>query len=259
MAERYINESPYVYVGNNPMIMIDPDGMAYRPTQDSTGAYTGFEWVDDSEAYDDEGNLLDGYFERAILFVYSGTESSTIGSAEATVYDFVEKVNEDGTVTRSAATPVTYKAQTSPSDSKKFGTVKRNVLLQAVNHIHNSQARGPNPALQLRTLNGSSNVPALGKNPATGLRTISGANIHMAGGNNFTGTYNAEVGYTYQLMWGQTHSTPYGPIYGIYQTRVPVYRYSGVSEACFLIDVNNWSAFMSHFPIGMGRVGVINK
>jgi RHS repeat-associated protein len=259
MAARYINESPYVYVANDPMNMIDPDGMAYRPTQDSTGAYTGFEWVDDSEAYDDEGNLLDGYFERAIFFFYSGTESNTIGSATATVYDFIETANEDGTVTRSAATPVTYKAQTSPSDSKKFGTVMRNVLLQAVNHIHNSQTRGPYPALQLRTLDGSEKVPALGVNPATRLRTVSNANIHMAGGRNFTGTYNAKVGYTYQTMFGQTLSTPDGPIYGLYQTQIPVYRYAGVSEACFLIDVYNWSAFMSHFPIGMGRVGVINK
>jgi hypothetical protein len=50
MAERYIKESPYVYVGNNSMILIDPDGMAYRPTKDSTGAYNGFEWEDDKEA-----------------------------------------------------------------------------------------------------------------------------------------------------------------------------------------------------------------
>ena len=32
------------------MILIDPDGMAYRPTKDSTGAYNGFEWEDDKEA-----------------------------------------------------------------------------------------------------------------------------------------------------------------------------------------------------------------
>ena len=47
--------------------------------------------------------------------------------------------------------------------------------------------------------------------------------------------------------------------YGPYLERVPTYRYSGVSEACFLIDRNQWNSFMKHFPSGVGRIGEINK
>lgn len=257
MAEKYINESPYCYVGNNPIIFIDPDGMAYRPTTDSTGAHTGFEWVDDSEAYDKDGKLIEGFFEKAILFTYSGIESTTIGSSTATVYDYVETVNEDGTVTRSAATPAIYKAQTSPSDPSAFGTVKRNVLLQVVNHIHNSQARGPYAALQLRTLDGL-NVPAEGINPYSGLTTVSGANIHMAGGYNYTGTFNKLTG-SETLFTANVQISQEGATFGSFDVKKPTYRYSGVSEACFLIDVTKWNSFMNHFPVGMGRVAVINK
>ena len=30
--------------------------------------YTGFEWVDDEDSYDEDGNLKEGLFERAIFF-----------------------------------------------------------------------------------------------------------------------------------------------------------------------------------------------
>jgi RHS repeat-associated protein len=265
MAERYINESPYVYVGNRPTIMIDPDGMAYQATTDSTGAYTGFSWVDDSQAYDDDGNLKDGYFEKAILFSDNGTwslgtsqngryVSYNIGSATATVYDYVETTNEDGTVTKSPTTS-TYDASTDPSDPSAFGTILDNQLLQAVRHSH----RGKYMALQMQTLSGPVYLPSDGTNPSSGTNYVLGGNIHKAGKNNFTGTFYAVNGYTYQTQFGQTHSTPNGPIYGIYKVQVPTYRYSGVSEACFLINKTQWSSFMNHFPSGVGRIGVINK
>jgi RHS repeat-associated protein len=267
MAERYIKESPYVYVGNKPMIMIDPDGMAYRPTKDSTGAYNGFEWVDDKVAYDKNGKLLDGYFEKAILFSDNGTWtlgvlesgryiSYNLGSATATVYDYVETTDENGNIIRSAADPVTYNATTSSSDPSDFNTVKRNILLQAVRHTHNSSG-GPYMALQLRNLSGLDGIPS------TTNGTIWGANIHKAGqyieGKGYsTGTYYKK-GDSYELRYGQTYSTPEGPIFGFYQAPITTYRYSGVSEACFLINNPNWSSFISHFPKGVGRIGVINK
>ena len=267
MAERYINESPYCYVGNKPTMMIDPDAMAYRATTDSTGAYTGFEWVDDSEAYDEDGNIKDGFFEKAILFSDNGNwslgalsggryVSYNLGTATATVYDYEETTNEDGTVTKYPVS-TTYDATTSPSDPSKFGTVGKNQLLQAVRHSH----RGNYMALQMQTLSGSVFVPSDGTNPSSGKNYVLGANIHKAGKYDFTGTYWGFSGYQTQERFGHTHSTlDGGKIYGFYNVQVPQYtRLSGVSEGCFLIGKTNWSSFMNHFPAGVGRIGVINK
>lgn len=80
----------------------------------------------------------------------------------------------------------------------------------------------------------------------------------MAGGNKYTGTYNDLRGYIINTFLGQTASTPSGPVFGHFQEKVPTYRYSGVSEGCFLIDVTTWNSFMNHFPVGMGRTAVIN-
>jgi RHS repeat-associated protein len=255
MAEMYINESPYCYVGNNPLIFIDPNGMAYKPTTDSTGSYTGFEWADDSESYDDDGNLNDGYFEKAILFEDNGTWSIgtkidgkfiafEIGSATATVYDYEETVDEKGNIVKTG-TQSTYNSSIMPSDPSKFGTVETGNLMQTVNHMHKGY-----PALQMQTLSGSAGVNSKGTNPSNGSSKVWGANIHKAGRNDFTGTF-----YKPSTHFGPVSSNIDGSTtYSFYTT----YRYSGVSEACYLISRTQWNSFMNHFPSGVGRIGVIN-
>jgi RHS repeat-associated protein len=255
LAEKYYNISPYAYCANNPLRYIDPTGLAYRPKKNEDGEYDGFEWVDDLEAYDENNVLKDGYFDKAILFVDNGTwtigtyqknkyVSFNIGSATATVYDYTETVNEDGTVTQTPNTS-TYNAMTNPSNPDVFGTVAKNQLLQAVKHDH----KGDYPALQMRTLKGSANIPAEGgANPSNGSKFVGGANIHKAGKSNVTGFSITEKGMLIP-----------NPAIEPSWLRTTTNIYSGISEGCFLIDVNKWNAFMGHFPAGVGKIGVINK
>jgi hypothetical protein len=234
---------------------IDPFGLAYQPIADSTGTYTGFSWVDDSEAYDENGNLLDGYFEKAILFSDNGNwslgtfqngryVSYNIGSSTAIVYDYEEVENEDGTTTKTP-TSTEYAATTGPSDPSKFGTVAKNQLLQAVRHKH----KGNYMALQMQTLSGSVDVPSAGINPNTKKNYVRGANIHKPGANNSTGTFlkNITTTKTFNFL-GLKFSFP-----------ITSQRYSGISEGCFLIDITKWNEFISHFPAGVGKIGIINK
>lgn len=106
-AENYYHLSPYTYCANNPVAFVDPNGEAWRPTicmlPSGLFYYTGFEWVDDEDSYDEEGNLKEGLFEQAILFSDNGSfvrltdergKEFNIGSSTAYVY------LKDGTMVR---------------------------------------------------------------------------------------------------------------------------------------------------------------
>ncbi len=134
-----------------------------------------------------------------------------------------------------------YAASTNPSDPNKFGTVGKNQLLLAVRSKHKNKYW----ALQMRTLENSSFVPAEGVNPRNLSNFVSGANIHKAGINNATSSM-----YTPSLIRIGHSAVPY--------IERPS-KYSGVSEGCYLIDINKWQSFMSHFPAGVGKVGVITS
>lgn len=178
LAEDFAGISPYVYVANNPIILIDPDGRSWRPTN-SDGSPNGYEWVPEDESYDDDGNLLDGLYHQAIFFTenYTFDENSdyNMGSATAVVY------LADGT-------KVEYDATTRPSDADDYATVPEG-RYEAKVGLHN----GSYTALRMGdvgTTDFSNNRIELGtENPAysDGRTYATGINIHKAGLNNKTG------------------------------------------------------------------------
>lgn len=71
-CEDYPHLSPYLYCAANPVNLVDPTGMAWKPINDINGEYIGFEWIPDEDSYDEDGNLLDGLYEQAIFFTEGG-------------------------------------------------------------------------------------------------------------------------------------------------------------------------------------------
>ena len=168
--------NPYIYCGNNAINNFDPNGLAWRPTYsfDHNGDEhpNGYEWVEDSEAYDDEGVLKPGFYEQAIFFSATkklGDSGSNIGSSTATVY-------------LANGETVTFNACTVPS-SNDYPTIPEGRYHAKVG-LHN----GKYPALRMGDIDNSQRIELGGPNPAHPERTYAiGVNIHKAGLNNYTG------------------------------------------------------------------------
>ena len=110
----------------------------------------------------------------------------------------------------------TFDAMTNSSDPDVFATVPEG-LYQAKVGIHNG-SKSSYTALKMRDVNATSQTIELGTtNPAysDGRTYATGIDIHKAGKNNYTGTFNNGT--------------------------------NGVSQGCLLIDVDNWSSFIGNF------------
>ena len=178
-AESFYHISPYTYCAGDPVNLVDPAGEAWKPTMynnliDGTSYYTGFEWIDESKSYDENGNLKHGLFRQAIFFSDNKTFDSSgafnIGSSIAYVY------LESGEV-------VTYDACTHPS-SPNYPTIPEK-LIEATFGKHNNSY----DALRMHDFGNTLSRINLGfENPAhKGRDYIEGANIHKAGIQNKTG------------------------------------------------------------------------
>ncbi len=210
-AQDYSHLSPYSYCAGNPIRYIDPTGEAWKPSvNEETGEIYDFIWIDVKDSYDNEGNLLDGLYEQAILFSESGINgtfnlksSYNIGTSTATVYKL------DG-ITES------FDACTYPSDTNKFATIPGG-LYEAHTGKHGKSQYNALRLGDVGTSDFKNNTIELGKqNPSQkdGITYAKYINIHKAGINNYTGI--TENG-------------------------------TGVSEGCLLIDRNSWTEFIKNF------------
>jgi len=171
LAHKYPSMSAYMYCAGNPVMLVDPDGRAWKPTiNEETGEYTGYEWIAPSESYNEDGSLKEGLYHQAIFFshgTYNPESKSNIGSSTATVY------KSDGTTT-------TFAACTFPSSTVNYPTVPAG-LYEARYGIHNGTTSSY-PALRIGTVElGSANPAHPNRTHATGI------NVHKPGSANETG------------------------------------------------------------------------
>ena len=218
LAEKYYAVSPYAYCSANPVNIVDPDGLAWKPLY-YNGEYVGYEWISNDDAYEN-GQLKDGYYEQAIFFTATGTQGSfnkdsdkNIGTSTAFVY------LADGSI-------MAYNASTYPADLDKFPTMPEGLYEAKV-----GKHKGSYDALRLSEI-GTENfyanrIDLENENPAfsDGRTYAQGINIHKAGKGDLTGGKNT----------------------GIY-----------VSQGCLLISRTEWSSFIGHFANKSQRNNIVS-
>jgi RHS repeat-associated protein len=224
LAEKYYSVSPYAYVMNNPMILIDPMGEAWRLKHDMDvdgvkPIPVGFEWVEEGESSENK-RLKTGLYAQAIFFSHNGNfvpgGNNNIGTSTATVY------LADGSTQ-------TFKASTYPSDiSHQYATVPEG-FYHATFGKHNG-SKGSYDALRMSDTNNSGRIELGTTNPnpdyKDGRTYAENINIHKPGKNNETG----------------------------------MIRGNPISAGCLLIDRTDWDRFINIFDNDIQRkntVGII--
>ena len=207
----YPSQSPWSHCAANPLNFIDPDGMEWRQKEDAYGYTLEYEWVEEKDARDENGNLLAGVYEMAILFtaegkngkIFNPNDDFNIGSSQAIVYgkDGPEDIH-------------TFDACTYPSYINKYATVPEGDY-EAKKATHKGY-----PALRIGdigTTNFYNNEIDLGAPNPSNRKTnfATGINIHKPGQNNKTGMTN--------------NGKP-------------------ISMGCLLIDLTRWNEFINLFP-----------
>ena len=221
-CEKYYNVSPYSYCANNPVMLVDPDGNAWKPTQGEKGSPTGYIWVDEADSYNEDGSLKAGLYHQAIFFSATGKNGKTfnpnskknMGTSIATVY------KADGTT-------VDFDACTYPSDIDAYPTIPEKMLEAKVGTHHGSKRSYT--ALRMSDVGTtdfySSEIDLGFVSPSTGRTYAQGVNVHLPGADNFTGIDS---------------------------------KGNAISKACFTIDQYRWDEFMSIFNNPSQRNNVIS-
>ncbi|MDO4958053.1 MAG: RHS repeat-associated core domain-containing protein [Prevotellaceae bacterium] len=219
LCEKYYSVSPYVYCANNPVMLVDPDGRAWKPTQGENGTPSGYEWIDESNAYNTDGSLKNGLYHQAIFFSATGSNGETfnpqsafnMGTSVATVY------KADGSIT-------SFDACTYPSDTDKYPTIPEK-MLEAKVGLHQNKY----PALRMSDIGTnnfySSSIDLGFVSPSTGKTFAEGVNVHKPGAGNKTGICSDG---------------------------------RAVSKACFTIDIKRWDEFIGIFNNSAQKNNVIS-
>jgi hypothetical protein len=172
----------YSYVRNNPMILVDPDGHAWKPaTSFFGGTPLGFMWIPESKSYDASGALKTGLYNQAIFFSDNRTfnPDSRFNMGSSTAYYYMQ----DGSIKQ-------YNATTLPSDLKKFATVPEG-FYEGHNGRHCGRSGQCIDALHIRDIGGDDKdrIQLSSPNPKynDGRTHMASVHVHPAGGGNTTG------------------------------------------------------------------------
>lgn len=217
-SERYNAYSPYVYVGNNPLLFTDPDGRDWFYYSKDGKSPPTWNWHDGSEyntgVKDENGEDIVLHGTEAVV-VFEGSKSEHLGTlnkspgfingeegliANVTVYgpDGEDDIHH-------------YNGYTMSSNPKKYGVVRDGI------YDGNFDVAGKSGALKSHwTINKRGHVPDDdGCDPLTGEGYLEGVFIHSSNQSGFAGEY-----------WSKKSK-----------------KMEGISEGCLLIHPNDWSSF----------------
>jgi hypothetical protein len=109
MAESFYNESPYSFMGNNPIINVDPTGMVYNPIYDEEGEILGTDdkGLQGKAIVMDEKNFEQGMSHEDALSHSLGAEGLSSDAAKTKLLDhktgLKDRPDWDGHITLSEA------------------------------------------------------------------------------------------------------------------------------------------------------------
>ena len=156
LAPEYPWNSPYAFAENRLIDGTELEGLEWRRVNDDNGNATGFEW-DPDNAYNEDGELNDGYYLTAIMFSGSYDESlSTTGKvtgtganpATATVY-FNDGTQKD------------YNAVTVSSNYKRYPKIEEGFYEAHPQQMATSGYGKSNVTWLIKTTSGSSRIPII--------------------------------------------------------------------------------------------------
>ena len=171
MSDKYPSLSPYCYSANNPVVLVDPNGMDWYEVENKETQEKEIKWTDYKSQAEMNENKIDGTYLGEAVVIFKGSRE--------------EKIGEDGTLTGEGAIPAdvtiygkngaedikTYKGLSMTSDPSRFsgiadGDYKAYYEDMATSPYGTQGAikRGYAPALTYRiaNLDGSLDIPAYG-------------------------------------------------------------------------------------------------
>jgi len=95
-AENYYSWNPYNYVGNNPIIRTDPDGMDWY--EDKDGNVMWQKGSDDIAGYTNLGDTYTSNLGDGVSVTYTQNEATSITYINATESDWESQISSDGTI-----------------------------------------------------------------------------------------------------------------------------------------------------------------
>lgn len=182
--------SPYVFVANNPLILVDPDGEDWFFYSKDGHSDPEWQWQEGSEYHtgvkDDDGNEVVLQGTQAVV-VFDGSRSEQLGTKDgkAGFVDGKDAVTAKVTVYGPNGPDDIhhFTGYTMSSNPEKYGVVAEGIYDGNFDEIGKSGRLKSN-----WTLNNRGNVPDVrGRDPLTGKSDLDGIFIHSSNRNGFAG------------------------------------------------------------------------
>ena len=185
-AENYLSVSPYAYVGNNPIIRIDPDGRDWYEDKEGNLHWHTDLTKDNYEDFFEEHNIEGSYLGEAVV-IFHGSDEERLGLAG--------DLHSDGAL---PATVIihgpegeddiqTYKGFTITSDPDSYGIVASGEY-EGKRESMATSPYGDSASFRMYTLDGDSKIPAKGGfNPNTRKPYLTEIFVHRTERDGFAG------------------------------------------------------------------------
>ena len=169
MAEKYLNFSPYVYVGNSPINIIDPNGMDWY---DIDGNIT---WKDHEGEYKKGDNTYQSLGKNVIVVTHNRNKDGETEEMNTATFSLYIESNTDGST-------ATITGNTVPDNPEKSGTLAEGLYPAEAQSRSSYEKRGDTDLAIF--INEGNELPTVNGNPSkANSDKLTGVFIHM--GNNY--------------------------------------------------------------------------